>query len=61
MQCELTVQLDEETGEHMLEFTDEMMEEVGWSIGDTIKWTAIEDGSYVLSKVVNDWQQLELF
>lgn len=60
MHCELIVQLDKETGEHMLEFTDEMMEEVGWKIGDNITWTDNHDGSFTLSKAVNKWQQLEL-
>ena len=60
MHCELMVQLDEETGEHMLEFPVDLMAEVGWEIGDSITWTDNKDGSFTLSKSVNKWQQLEL-
>ena len=60
MHCESIVQLDEETGEHMIEFPQNIMEEVGWKIGDNITWTDNHDGSFTLSKAVNKWQQLEL-
>jgi len=60
MHCELMVQLDEETGEHMLEFPVDLMAEVGWEIGDNITWTDNKDGSFTLSKSVNKWKQLEL-
>ena len=60
MHCELMVQLDEETGEHMLEFPVDLMAEVGWEIGDSITWTDNKDGSFTLSKSVNKWKQLEL-
>ena len=60
MHCELMVQLDEETGEHMLEFPVDLMAKVGWEIGDSITWTDNKDGSFTLSKSVNKWQQLEL-
>jgi hypothetical protein len=54
------VQLDEDTGEHMLEFPVDLMAEVGWEIGDNITWTDNKDGSFTLSKSANKWQQLEL-
>jgi hypothetical protein len=60
MKCVLTVQLDAETGEHMLEFPDDLMTEVGWEIGDSITWTDNKNGSFTLSKSVNKWHQLEL-
>jgi hypothetical protein len=60
MHCKGIVQLDEETGEHMLEFPVDLMAEVGWEIGDNITWTDNKDGSFTLSKSVNKWQQLEL-
>lgn len=41
-------------GEQYIEFSDEEMHAVGWSPGDTIKWTANGDGSYTLSRVVNE-------
>ena len=60
MKRELTVQLDEETGEHMLEFPDDLMTEMGWEIGDNITWTDNHDGSFTLSKTPHEWHQLEL-
>ena len=60
MHCELTVQWDPMTGEHLLEFPDGMLKEVGWEIGDNITWTDNKDGSFSLSKTPHEWQQLEL-
>lgn len=41
-------------GEQFIEFSDEEMQAVGWSPGDTIKWTANEDGSYTLTRVTHN-------
>lgn len=38
-------------GEQFIKFTDEEMQAVGWSLGDTIRWTENGDGSYTLTKV----------
>jgi hypothetical protein len=47
-----TVSLDEdpETGELILPFSDEMLEGLGWTEGDTLVWTDRGDGSWSLSK-----------
>lgn len=47
-------------GEQYIEFSNEEMQAVGWSPGDTIKWTPNEDGSYTLSKVGNEETELVL-
>jgi len=53
----LEIQEDPETGDLILPFTPEILEEAGWKEGDTLKWTDLGDGSWSLSKVdktVND-------
>ena len=46
----ITVEEDPETGELVLPFSDEMLVEVAWSIGDTLEWTDNKDGSWTLKK-----------
>ena len=48
----LDVKYDSNTGEHYLQFTPDMLAQVGWDFGDTIIWKDNEDGSYTLSKKV---------
>jgi hypothetical protein len=47
-----TVSLEEdtETGELILPFSDEMLEGLGWTEGDTLEWADRGDGSWSLSK-----------
>lgn len=49
-----TLEEDPETGDLMLPFTDEMLNEVGWKEGDTLEWIDNEDGSYSLVKQANE-------
>jgi len=46
----LTVEEDLETGEAILQFPPEMLEQVGWKEGDTLEWTDRGDGSWSLEK-----------
>lgn len=41
---------DPETGDLILPFTDEILEEVGWKSGDTLEWIDNKDGSWSLRK-----------
>ena len=41
---------DPVTGELIMPFPEGMLDEMGWGIGDTLTWTANEDGSFTLSK-----------
>lgn len=47
------VQYDEETDEYFIEFTEEEMEQIGWSVGDTLRW---EDNgeNIIVTKVVEE-------
>ena len=42
--------MDEETGDLVLPLDDEIFNETGWDIGDTLEWVDQKDGSWVLRK-----------
>jgi len=47
----LTVKEDPDSGDLYLEFPDDLMNELGWEIGDNLKWTENKDGSWSLEKM----------
>lgn len=46
----LEVQEDPETGDAILQFTDEILEAAGWKEGDTLLWIDNGNGSWTLTK-----------
>ena len=50
----VTLEEDPETGDLVLPFSDEMLAEVGWQEGDTIKWIDNKDGSWSLVKASSE-------
>lgn len=48
------VQKDEETGDLYIEFSDELMEELGWEIGDEVEWLELPNGAWQLTKKDED-------
>jgi hypothetical protein len=42
---------DPETGELILPLSDEIFENLGWEIGDTIQWIDNKDGSWTMKKI----------
>ena len=46
----VTLEEDPDTGELILPLPDGFCDEMGWEIGDTLKWKSNKDGSFVLSK-----------
>jgi hypothetical protein len=46
----ITLEEDPETGDLILPFTDEILQEAGWKEGDTIEWIDNKDGSWSLVK-----------
>ena len=46
----LEVQEDPESGDCILQFPPEMLEQVGWKEGDTLVWEQMGDGAWSLSK-----------
>ena len=41
---------DPETGELWLDLGDDLCEQVGWEVGDTLEWTDNKDGTWTLHK-----------
>ena len=50
----LTVEEDPETGDGMLTFPPDLLEEAGWAEGDTLQWMDLNDGSWQLIKQLTD-------
>jgi hypothetical protein len=46
----LEITEDPETGDGILTFPPELVEETGWKEGDTLLWTDNKDGSWTLTK-----------
>jgi uncharacterized membrane protein (UPF0127 family) len=46
----LEVKEDPETKDQILEFSDDIIEAVGWQIGDVLEWIDNKDGSWTLKK-----------
>jgi len=46
----LEVKEDNETGDAILEFPDDLMQEAGWKEGDTLEWIDNKDGSWTMKK-----------
>ncbi len=49
-QWTLTVEEDPETGDGILTFPLDFLEEAGWKEGDTIEWIDLKNGSWQLKK-----------
>lgn len=45
---------DDESGDLVLPFTDEILESVGWKTGDVIEWVDNKDGTWTLRKKEDD-------
>ena len=50
MKFTLDLQEDSETGDLYLQFTEEMLAELGWMIGDELDWIDNKDGSWTLRR-----------
>lgn len=46
----LKVDADPQSGDLYLQFTDELMDEMGWTVGDILQWIDNEDGTWSLRK-----------
>jgi hypothetical protein len=50
----VTVEEDPETGELALPFPDDLIAKMNWSIGDTLIWEDLKDGSFSIRKKTDD-------
>jgi len=46
----LEVKEDPETGDAILEFPEDFLEQTGWKEGDVLEWKDLGDGSWSLTK-----------
>ncbi len=47
---ELTVEEDPETGDSILTFPEDLLEQSGWKEGDELIWTDLGNGTWSLAK-----------
>ena len=52
------VKLEQDGEDLILPLSDDLMKQVGWKVGDTVRWTDNKDGTWSLHKVED---QLDLF
>lgn len=51
MNWTLTIEEDSETGDAILTFPPDLIEQAGWVEGDTLEWIDLNNGSWQLKKV----------
>ena len=49
-QFTVDVEHDAETDEYYIQFTNEMLAQTGWQIGEELTWTQLDDQIWQLSK-----------
>jgi len=59
MKYTVPVQYNKDTDEYFIEFSDNMLKQVGWAAGDTLNWKDNEDGSFTLQKKDTEWVFVE--
>jgi hypothetical protein len=55
----IELQEDPESGDCILEFPTDLLEETGWKEGDTLEWNDNKDGSYTMTKKETQWVLVE--
>lgn len=55
----IEVQEDMDTGDCIIEFPPDMLEETGWKEGDVLEWQDNKDGSYTMIKKQTQWVLVE--
>jgi hypothetical protein len=58
-QWTIDVQEDPETGDAIIEFPPDLLEETGWKEGDVLDWKETDDGNYTLTKKETQWVLVE--
>lgn len=50
----LQVQEDPQSGQLIIEFPPELLNQVGWAVGDDLEWIDCKDGSYWIKRCDDD-------
>jgi bifunctional DNA-binding transcriptional regulator/antitoxin component of YhaV-PrlF toxin-antitoxin module len=58
-QYTINLQEDPETGDLILPFPEEFLEETGWKEGDVLEWHDNKDGSFSMTKKETQWVLVE--
>jgi hypothetical protein len=48
--CIWTLEVQQDGEDYFIQFTDEMLAQVGWQVGDVLVWEKVSDTSWVLRK-----------
>ena len=46
----ITLPVEQDGDDYIVTFTDDLLEELGWSIGDDLDWDIQSDGSIIVTK-----------
>lgn len=57
MKHTLQIVEDPQTGDLLLDLTEEVCNELGWTVGDTLVWEAQDNGSWTLRKKDDNLEQ----
>ena len=50
----ITLPVEKDGDDYILTFTDDLLEQLGWSAGDTLDWEPQVDGSIIVTKVEDE-------
>ena len=46
----ITLPVEQDGDDYIVTFTDDLLEELGWSVGDDLNWDIQTDGSIIVTK-----------
>ena len=46
----ITLPVEQDGDDYIVTFTDDLLEELGWSVGDYLNWDIQDDGSIIVTK-----------
>ena len=47
----ITLPVEQNGDDYFLTFTDELLEELGWAVGDVLDWDQQDDGTIIVTKL----------
>ena len=46
----ITLPVEQDGDDYIVTFTDDLLEELGWSVGDDLNWDVQDDGTIIVTK-----------
>ena len=59
MKYTVPVHYNKDDDEYFIEFSDDMLKQVGWKANDTLNWKDNNDGSFTLTKKKTEWVMVD--